>query len=399
MILYSLFLNCRAAFCDRVRRRFCNDRRGNVAIMFVLAIVPMLGLGGGVVDYSIANGVKSRLQTAADTAALAATSSVLNGGTTDDAQAAAIQIFLANLIGINGQLVNGLTTLPTVSVSNINSVVTTSVSYSGATRTEFLRMIGMPTMPITITSGATGGANIGAAGSGTYYGSGSLSEDPVIRGADGAVAIFMCDYTGRTWYNLLSDAHFQINANCIGNSSWSEYYKVSILAGTHTISIAPSLTSVSWYGTSQIGESWMGDIIIDGVAYPAQPGTRTYLTDTTAGISVKVVVGQPGVVGSAANYALITTPTYSVSVAYDTDNVVDGSTGKIATFGFSNIQIAAQNAGLCGVPGGTWGGTLGRINDFNANDFIVSGPTSQSSQFNWNCTSAANANAKVRLTN
>ena len=52
MILYSLFLNCRAAFCDRVRRRFCNDRRGNVAIMFVLAIVPMLGLGGGVVDYS-----------------------------------------------------------------------------------------------------------------------------------------------------------------------------------------------------------------------------------------------------------------------------------------------------------------------------------------------------------
>ncbi len=211
--------------------------------------------------------------------------------------------------------------------------------------------------------------------------------------------MFVCDYSGNTWYNLLSDAGFQINANCTGNSAWSEYYKVSILAGAHTISISPSITSVGWHGTTQTGESWMGAITIDGVAYPATSGTNIWLTDTTAGISVKTVIGQPGVVGSSANYALITTPGYSVSVAYDSDDDVDSSTGKAATFGFADIQIAANNVGACGVPGGTWGGTLGHVDDFNANDFIVSGPTAQASQFTWNCTSAALANAKVRLNN
>ncbi len=379
-------------------RRFRDDKSGNVAIMFSISLIPIVGLTGFGVEYARTDSAHSKVQAAVDAAALAATSAALKGGTTAAAQAAATQVFLADVSSING-LLNNSSVTPVVAVSKANNVVSTTVSYSGAVNSVFSGLFGAATTPLTVHASAIGGANIAASGSGSYYGSGSLSEDPVIVGADGSWSLFMCDYSGNTWYNLLSDAGIQINANCTGNSSWSEYYKVSILAGAHTISLAPGLTSVSWYGTSQIGESWMGAITIDGVAYAAQSGNNTYLVDAAAGITVKVVVGQPGVVGSAANYALITTPHYSVSVAYDSDDDVDGLTGKAATFGFANIQIAAQNAGQCGVPGGTWGGKLGRVDDFNANDFIVSGPTSQSSQFSWSCTSAAQANAQVRLVN
>ena len=367
-------------------------------MFFALSIIPIIGLIGFGIDYSRENAVKAKVSAAVDAAALSATTMALNGASATVAQNAASQALVANLSAIHG-LNYSSNSAPTLSVSNLNGIVTTSVNYSGSVSNNFSALLGRPSSPVTVKAGASGGSFVGASGSGQYYGSGSLSEDPVVRGADGSWQLFTCDYSGNTWYNLLSDANFQINANCTGNASWSEYYKVSILAGTHVISIAPTLTSVGWYGTTQVGESWAGAITIDGVAYAAQSGTNTYLSDTSQGVTVKVVVGQPGVAGSSANYALITTPTYSVSVAFDSDDDYDSSTGLAATFGFADIQIAANNAGKCGVPGGTWGGTLGSVDDFNANDFIVSGPTAQASQFTWNCTTAAQANAKVRLTN
>ena len=387
--------------CDVARnapRNYRADQQGSVAMFFALSIIPIMGLIAFGIDYSRENAVKAKVYAAVDAAALSATSMALNGASATVAQNTASQALIANLSAVHG-LNYTSDSAPTINVSKLNGIVTTNVSYSGTVTNNFSTLIGRPNSPVNVKAGASGGSFVGASGSGQYYGSGSLSEDPVVRGADGSYQLFTCDYSGNTWYNLLSDANFQINANCTGNSSWSEYYKVSILAGTHVISITPTLTSVGWYGTVQTGEAWAGAITIDGVAYPAQSGSNTYLSDASQGVTVKVVVGQPGVAGSSANYALITTGAYSVSVAYDSDDDFDGSTGLAATFGFADIQIAANNAGKCGVPGGTWGGTLGRIDDFNANDFIVSGPTAQASQFTWNCTTAAQANAKVRLTN
>jgi Flp pilus assembly protein TadG len=53
-------------------QRFCSDRRGNVAILFALALLPTAGLAGAAVDFSRANAVRASLQAAADAAALAA---------------------------------------------------------------------------------------------------------------------------------------------------------------------------------------------------------------------------------------------------------------------------------------------------------------------------------------
>ena len=51
--------------------RFCQDRRGGVAPMFALAIVPVFGLVGAAVDYSRANSIRAGMQSAIDATALA----------------------------------------------------------------------------------------------------------------------------------------------------------------------------------------------------------------------------------------------------------------------------------------------------------------------------------------
>ena len=51
-------------------RKFCAAQRGNVAITFALAAVPMIGFVGAAIDYSQANSVKADLQAALDSTAL-----------------------------------------------------------------------------------------------------------------------------------------------------------------------------------------------------------------------------------------------------------------------------------------------------------------------------------------
>jgi len=56
-------------------RRFADDRRGVVAVVFVMALVPVMALGGAAIDVSRAYIVKQRLSFALDAAALAVGSS------------------------------------------------------------------------------------------------------------------------------------------------------------------------------------------------------------------------------------------------------------------------------------------------------------------------------------
>ena len=51
--------------------RFVQDRRGGVAPMFALAIIPVFGLVGAAVDYSRANSIRAGMQSAIDATALA----------------------------------------------------------------------------------------------------------------------------------------------------------------------------------------------------------------------------------------------------------------------------------------------------------------------------------------
>jgi Flp pilus assembly protein TadG len=74
----------------RLLQRFCEDQRGNTAIIFGLAVIPLIALGGGIVDF--ANRAKARgdLQSAVDTAAIAAARVVQLGRLKEDADQDAV---------------------------------------------------------------------------------------------------------------------------------------------------------------------------------------------------------------------------------------------------------------------------------------------------------------------
>src|SRR5438270_13203342 len=56
---------------DMLLSRFLRDRRGGVAPMFALAVIPVIGLTGAAIDYSRANSVRTGMQAAIDATALA----------------------------------------------------------------------------------------------------------------------------------------------------------------------------------------------------------------------------------------------------------------------------------------------------------------------------------------
>lgn len=66
---------------SRKAGRLRRDTSGGVAVLFAVGLLPLLGLAGGAVDYTLAGGHKVRLQNAVDSATLAATRTVTANST------------------------------------------------------------------------------------------------------------------------------------------------------------------------------------------------------------------------------------------------------------------------------------------------------------------------------
>lgn len=393
-------------------RSFRAHDGGSIASLFAFsAPVVLIGIAA-TVDYSNTVTLQQRTQAAADSAAVAATTSMVNAinasGTSlntasaiTTAQSVATQFFTANA---PPQAVSAQTAF-TATTTYVNGKVSTTVGYAGAPVSLISGFVGSGTNKMSVNAVAVSPVTTTVTvAQGTINGTGWIAEDPVVQGADGSYGFMeVCDVSHKTWYNLLSDSQFEVNANCDGTGNGyaqdggaygqSELYQFEVLAGSHTVFVTPTLQQTSWNYYGYINrEVWTGDVTIDGSIYPAVAGTNTYLNDTANNIQVTVTVGQPGVSGSASNYVTITTPTYSVSIAYDSDD--DGAWN----FGLANIQVAATNAGACGALGGVWGRTTASVHDHNWQDFVVPTATSTASQFGVTCNITTVNATKARMT-
>ena len=138
------FLRARAA-------AFPGDRRGNIAMLFGLSLIPILAIVGFAVDYTVANRQKALLQGALDTAVLAGVQTVAVSPTESTANAAsAVKSFMAGNFKTKG-------TAPVIAV---DTSVTGSV---GATATLtlnniFMKIAGIPTSKVVATSRASIGS-------------------------------------------------------------------------------------------------------------------------------------------------------------------------------------------------------------------------------------------------
>ena len=124
-------------------RQFTKDRRGATAITFALLLVPIMGATGLAVDYSLASNERSRLQNAADAAALAG-ASVFTGANAAVAEARARAFLQANL----GDGANDVT----VDFSTAKQKVT--VGLGGETNTLFMHLLNDDTVPINVSATA-----------------------------------------------------------------------------------------------------------------------------------------------------------------------------------------------------------------------------------------------------
>jgi Flp pilus assembly protein TadG len=135
--------------------RFCRDRRGNVAIIFTVAAIPLISAIGCAVDYSQATRMKAKLQTAADAASIAAlsqkspgfiaASTMTGNGSVTAGVTDADNVFDANMTGITGyQLVNR-----TSVVTKTGIKLAASVTYTANVPVTFLKVIGFQKLTVT----------------------------------------------------------------------------------------------------------------------------------------------------------------------------------------------------------------------------------------------------------
>jgi Flp pilus assembly protein TadG len=141
--------------------RFRNDQRGNIAVLFMLALLPILSAIGCAIDYSRAAQIKSKLQAAADSAsvgsiakmspAFVAAGSMTSDGPIPAGVTDATNIFNGNMSGVTGYTLNSVTP----DVNKTGSAVTSVVNYSADVSTMFLGVMGKSTMTVTGTSTST----------------------------------------------------------------------------------------------------------------------------------------------------------------------------------------------------------------------------------------------------
>ena len=147
-------------------RRYLHDRRGNVAVVFAVAAIPMILMNGIAIDYAHDAMIRGRMTAVADAAALAATTPAMFAEDTATAQTASTNLFKAQAALVNGAMINYSgancsTTSPGLCVNVTDTNVTNgkvrqvSVTATVSVKNYFGGLENNPTTTFTVTSIAT----------------------------------------------------------------------------------------------------------------------------------------------------------------------------------------------------------------------------------------------------
>lgn len=137
----SLFNSAKRAAIDLVRAD-----RGNVAMIFALALVPMLGIIGTAIDYSRAVAARSAMQAALDTVALMVSKDAQANPTMTSAQAtAAAQKYFNALYKESG---TGDVAITATYTPNSGKGASVEINGSASVTTDFMRYAGFTEMDV-----------------------------------------------------------------------------------------------------------------------------------------------------------------------------------------------------------------------------------------------------------
>jgi Flp pilus assembly protein TadG len=152
----------------RLIGRFGRDKRGNVAVTFVLALLPIMSAIGCAIDYSLATRMKVKLQSAADAASVAALSqkspgfiaaaAMTGNGSVTAAVTDAQNVFDGDVNGIPGYAGYNISRTATVTKTGVNLV--SNITFSAVVPTLFMKVIGASYQTITVTGTSSSSASL-----------------------------------------------------------------------------------------------------------------------------------------------------------------------------------------------------------------------------------------------
>jgi Flp pilus assembly protein TadG len=137
-------------------QRLRADTSGNILMMMGFAILPLTFMVGMGIDYSRAEKLQTKMNAAADSAALAAVSQSMISQSDAAAQAAARSMFNSQVAGLNGMIYNSSTDLHMtyVAAGAFNNGRTVTVTYTARSTNIFGSLLGSASLPITGTATA-----------------------------------------------------------------------------------------------------------------------------------------------------------------------------------------------------------------------------------------------------
>jgi Flp pilus assembly protein TadG len=132
---------------------FGHHQSGSIAIIFALALIPLLLAVGAAVDYSFASRTKAKLDGAADSAALSVVGKASLSLTVADATKSATDFFNAQIVDFKGFTLGDVS----ADVTDNSTGRTAIVTYKASVPTAFMGLIGINAMPIRGSSTAASG--------------------------------------------------------------------------------------------------------------------------------------------------------------------------------------------------------------------------------------------------
>jgi Flp pilus assembly protein TadG len=142
----------------RLIGRFRTDRHGNIAVVFAIALLPILTAVGCAVDYSLATRMKAKLQAAADAASVASISQkspgyVAAAAMTGDGSVSAAVTDANNVFNGNMSAIAGYTDLSVTStVTKTGTKLASTVQFSANVPVVFMKVVGYTSLTVTGSS-------------------------------------------------------------------------------------------------------------------------------------------------------------------------------------------------------------------------------------------------------
>jgi Flp pilus assembly protein TadG len=174
-----------ARYLRQAAARFIGANGGNVAVIFTIAAVPVIGFVGAAIDYTRMNEARSTMQSALDSTALMLSKDISSGKITASQVNTTAQSYFSGLFNQPNATVTSFNATYNADNGSLGSTVT--LNGSGDIKTDFLGVLGFSTLGFT-TSSTTAWGNVKMRVALALDNTGSMADNGKITALRNAVA-------------------------------------------------------------------------------------------------------------------------------------------------------------------------------------------------------------------